>query len=141
MAKKTPQIQPQSEFDALSEVQHRAAHLISSGVSYRSVADRLGINPCTLSEWQKRPAFRAEINKLLKDAREATQRRLVIASQVALETLIGICTKEDASDRDKITAASQILNLVKPSAVEPQSADPEILKERDAVDLMIEKWL
>lgn len=140
MAKKVQQILSETESDLLNELQTRAAQMIATGISHKTTAERLSIHPTTISKWQRCPHFRAEINRLLKDARESTQRRLVIASQVALETLISVCTSSTASDRDKISAASQILSLVKPSPVEPASSDPETLKERDMLDDLIERW-
>lgn len=131
MAKKLRQTQPQSEFDALTECQHRAAGLIASGASYRTVSDRLGVNQCTLSDWNRKPEFRAKVNELLKDAQDAVSRRLVSAAAVALNTLLEIASNPDASNRDRISAASRILDLVQPVPTIPGPTTAEELEERE----------
>lgn len=105
--------------------------MIATGLSHKTTAERLGIHPTTISKWQRCPHFRAEINRLLSDARDSTARRLVYASSIALSTLIEICTKPDASDRDRISAATSILNLVSPKVAEPGPSDPEEIEKRD----------
>jgi transposase-like protein len=131
MAKKYQQTQPGDDLDVLSEVQNRAVELLASGVSYRSVCDRLGIDPSTLSRWQKLPTFRAAINKILHESRDAVSRRMVHASGVALQTLIEICLKTEASDRDRIAAANSILNLVAPQPMNPGPTDAAEIEKRD----------
>lgn len=131
MAKKLRQTQPQSEFDALTECQHRAAVLIASGASYRVVSDRLGVNQCTLSDWNRKPEFRAKVNELLKDAQDSVSRRLVSAASVALNALLEIASSPDASNRDRISAASRILDLVSPQPAKPGPASAEEIEQQE----------
>ena len=108
---------PTSEL--LSEAQARAAQLIATGRSGRSVAGELGIHPCTLSGWRQAPEFRALVNAILAEAQTAAQNKLVHAANIAIDVLCKIMTSPTASDRDKLSAAAQVLSIVAPSPTNP----------------------
>jgi hypothetical protein len=112
-----PNQTPTSEL--LSEAQARAAQLIATGRSGRSVASELGVHPSTLSGWRQSPEFRAAVNAILAEAQTAAQNKLVHAANIALDTILKILTSPTASDRDKLTAAAQVLSIVAPTPANP----------------------
>jgi hypothetical protein len=108
---------PTSEL--LSEAQARAAQLIASGRSGRSVASELGVHYSTVSGWRQSPEFRAMVNSILAEAQTATRNKLIHAANIALDTILKILTSPTASDRDKLTAAAQVLSIVAPTPATP----------------------
>jgi cytochrome P450 len=105
--------------ELLSEAQARAAQLIASGRSGRSVAGELGVHPSTLSGWRQAPEFRAAVNSILDEAKTATRNKLIHAGSLALDVLCKIMSSPTASDRDKLAAAAQVLNIVAPTPANP----------------------
>jgi len=103
----------------LSEAQARAAQLIATVRSGRSVASELGVHPSTLSGWRQAPQFRAQVNAILDEAKTATRNKLIHAGSLALDTLIKIMSSPTASDRDKLSAAGMVLNIVSPTPAQP----------------------
>jgi hypothetical protein len=106
-------------FDLLSEVQNRAALQIAMGRTGRSVAAELGVNEATLSGWRQSPEFRARVNEILKDAQSAIRNKLSHAGNIAIDVLIKVMSSPTSSDRDKLTAAQAVLNIVAPSPATP----------------------
>ena len=122
-------------FDSvLPEVQARAALLIAQGKTGRSTAAELGIHESTLSEWRQTPEFRASVNAVLADAQAAVRNRLTNAAGIALDVLIRVMTSETASDKDKLTAAAQVMSLINPSQARPGPTTPAAVIEADAAD-------
>jgi hypothetical protein len=60
-----PQNEPTVPRYPLNPRQLRAARLLVAGQTARAVAATLGVDPHTVSEWKKRPDFRAEVARLL----------------------------------------------------------------------------
>lgn len=116
----------------LSEAQSRAAQLIATGRSGRSVAGELGVHPSTLSGWRQAPEFRALVNEILSEAKTATRNKLIHAGSLALDTLIKILTSPTASDRDKLSAAAQVLNIVSPTPASPGPVTGKAIIEAEA---------
>jgi hypothetical protein len=83
------------------------------------VAGELGVHPSTLSGWRQAPEFRAAVNSILDEAKTATRNKLIHAGSLALDTLIKILTSPTSSDRDKLTAAGMVLNIVSPTPASP----------------------
>jgi hypothetical protein len=125
--------------DLLSEAQARAAQLIATGRSGRSVATELGVHPSTLSGWRQAPEFRALVNSILAEARTAAQNKLVHAANIALDTLIKILTSPTSSDRDKLTAAQAVLNIVAPSPATPGPTTGRAIIEAEAQQAQAEQ--
>jgi len=125
--------------DLLSEAQARAAQLIATGRSGRSVAAELGIHPSTLSGWRQCPEFRALVNAILAEAQTAAQNKLIHAANVALDTLIKIMTSATATDRDKVSAAAQVLSIVAPSPATPGPTTGRAILEAEAQQAQAEQ--
>ena len=128
---------PTSEL--LSEAQSRAAQLIATGRSGRSVASELGIHPSTLSGWRQSPEFRALVNAILDEAKTATRNKLIHAGSLALDTLIKILTSPTSSDRDKLTAAAQVLSIVSPTPAQPGPTTGREILEAEAQQAQAEQ--
>ena len=129
------QSQGSRNFDSvLPEVQARAALLIAQGKSGRSTAAELGIHESTLSEWRQTPEFRASVNSLLADAQAAVRNRLTNAAGIAIDVLISVMTSENATDKDKLTAAAQVIALTHPNQASPGPTTPAAVIEADAAD-------
>ena len=121
---------PTSEL--LSEAQARAAQLIATGRSGRSVASELGVHPSTLSGWRQAPEFRALVNEILAEARTAASNKLLHAANIALDVLIKVMSSPTSSDRDKLTAAAQVLNIVSPTPASPGPVTGKAIIEAEA---------
>jgi len=120
--------------ELLSEAQSRAALLLATGATGRSVATQLGVHPSTLSQWRQTPEFRAKVNEILADAQAAISHRLTNAAGIALDVLIRVMTSETASDRDKLAACAQVLGLTNPSQPSPGPTTPAAVAEADAAN-------
>ena len=121
---------PTSEL--LSEAQSRAAQLIATGRSGRSVASELGVHPSTLSGWRQAPEFRALVNEILAEARTAASNKLLHAANMALDTILRIMTSPTSSDRDKLSAAGMVLNIVSPTPASPGPVTGREILEAEA---------
>ena len=121
---------PTSEL--LSEAQARAAQLIATGRSGRSVASELGVHPSTLSGWRQAPEFRALVNEILAEARTAASNKLLHAANIALDVLIKVMSSPTSSDRDKLTAAAQVRNIVSPTPASPGPVTGKAIIEAEA---------
>ena len=121
---------PTSEL--LSEAQARAAQLIATGRSGRSVASELGVHPSPLSGWRQAPEFRALVNEILAEARTAASNKLLHAANIALDVLIKVMSSPTSSDRDKLTAAAQVLNIVSPTPASPGPVTGKAIIEAEA---------
>jgi hypothetical protein len=128
---------PTSEL--LSEAQARAAQLIATGRSGRSVAGELGVHPSTLSGWRQAPEFRAAVNSILDEAQTATRNKLIHAGNIAIDVLIKIMSSPTSSDRDKLTAAAQVLSIVAPSPATPGPTTGKAILEAEAQQAQAEQ--
>ena len=128
---------PTSEL--LSEAQARAAQLIASGRSGRSVAGELGVHPSTLSGWRQSPEFRALVNAILAEAQTATRNKLIHAGNIAIDVLIKVMSSPTSSDREKLTAAGQVLNIVAPSPASPGPTTGRAILEAEAQQAQAEQ--
>jgi hypothetical protein len=118
--------------DLLSEAQARAAQLIATGRSGRSVASELGVHPSTLSGWRQSPEFRAAVNSILGEAKIATANKLIHSGNIALDAIIKILTSNTSSDRDKLSAAGLVLSIVAPSPAQPGPTTGKEIVEMEA---------
>lgn len=129
MAKQTKESQ---NFDLLSEVQNRAALQIAMGRTGRAVAAELGVNEATLSGWRQSAQFRARVNEILIDAQSAVRHKLTHAANIALDTLVKIMSSPTSSDRDKLSAAGMVLNIVAPTPTNPGPTTGKAILEAEA---------
>ena len=70
------QNEPRTITTHLTPRQRHAATLLVGGHTVKSVAAHLGVNPHTVSEWKKRPAFQHELQRLLELVRSSNARVL-----------------------------------------------------------------
>ena len=79
----------------------KAAELIVAGELKKVVAEKVGVSPQTISEWQKQPTFQAYLNQLklaaLEGARDQMQ-RLAKKAVLTIEDLMG--QEEPPSTKD-----------------------------------------
>lgn len=105
-------------------VVYRAAELAMRGMSYRAIAEELG----TSHETVRQQLNTAEGQRVLREAREEylarTGRMMASLGMVALQTLGQAMVNPDASLREKITAASKILDLQHRHAVVIEGIGP-----------------
>jgi len=94
----------------LAPNQAKAAELIAAGERKMVVAEKLGVSPQTISEWQSKPAFKAYLNQLrlaaLEEARE--QMRRLAAEAVAT---IGELMEQTDQPAIRLRAAQTVFDL------------------------------
>ena len=96
----------------------KAAELIVAGELKKVVAEKVGVSPQTISEWQSQPAFQAYLNQLrwaaLKRARDQMQ-RLAEKATGTIEDLLG----QDNPPSARLRAAQLVLEII--GMKDPQS--------------------
>lgn len=110
-------LNPEAEFDGRDEPAERtvtlykAAELAMRGLSYRAIASELNVNHDTI----RRALNSAEGQRMLREAREEhlsrTGRMMSSLGMVALQTLGQALASEETVWKEKIAAASKILDL------------------------------
>ena len=101
----------------LNESQLLAAAMLATGTKAVVVAEELKVTEETISRWRKLPAFRVAINQLHAEAMEAISGKLRNMGAIALETFEELLTDPDTPARERLLAASKILELVGRSAL------------------------
>ena len=96
----------------------KAAELIVAGELKKVVAEKVGVSPQTISEWQSQPAFQAYLNQLtwaaLERARDQMQ-RLAEKATGTIEDLLG----QDNPPSTRLRAAQLVLEII--GMQDPQS--------------------
>lgn len=123
-------LNPDGKFDGPDDAAERsvtlsrAVELAMRGLSYRAIADELSVNHDTIRRTLNSP----EGQRLLREARDEfvtrTGRIMSSLGMVALQTLGQALTSDDVSLRDKMTAASKILDLQHRHAVTIEGIGP-----------------
>jgi hypothetical protein len=71
----------------LTNQQQKGAELAAAGWSGVHIAEELGVRPETVSRWRKLPAWQAEVDRILFQARAELGGRIIELSQVALDEI------------------------------------------------------
>jgi hypothetical protein len=139
-------LEPDAKFDGPDDQAERAVGLAQAvdlamrGFSYRSIADELNVHHDTV----KRMLNSAEGQRLLRETREEyldrTGRTMASLGIIALQTLGQILMSDQTQIRDKISAASKILDLQHRHAVTIEGIQPgqTVTITQDSDDL---EWL
>ena len=93
----------------ITQKQRAALQALMRFTSRKEAADAAGIAERTLREYLRDPVFIAELNRLYDDWMEECTRELQQAVKLAIHTLKGSLTDEEASVPAKIAAAKTIL--------------------------------
>ncbi len=118
----------------LNETQQIAIQLLASGKSCTAVAKELDVSKETVSRWKQLPEFRAGINILVEEAREAIRSKMIKLASNALEVIESdLQAQDDPARRSK--AAYRILQLIGNDALalpqEPLMTDSERIYQND----------
>lgn len=115
----------------LQPLQMQAIGMLSMGEKQVVVVERVGIGSATLNRWMKSPAFVAELDKRISEAREDSIRELKTFHLKAVATIDKALTDPDTPINVAVNVAFKILELTAPEiAAEettPRTLDPEKL--------------
>lgn len=116
--------------------------LAKRGYSVDSIAKRVGLHPCTVSEITHRPDFIAKREKFDEDAIEAAKELFVQNAKKAAQKITKILKKGTADQRLQFDAAKEILYQVglKPTEV-IETRQREYTAEELASALLVSKEL
>ena len=109
----------------LSQKQKAALQALMQFTSRKDAAKAAGIAERTLREYLRDDAFIAELNRLYDDWMDECTRELQQAVKLAIQTLKGSLTDEEASVPAKIAAAKAILETA-PKYLEENNILPRI---------------
>jgi len=102
----------------------QVVELAMRGMSYRAIADELRVPPETIKRMLNSP----EGQRLLREARDEylgrTGRMMSSLGMVALQTLGQVLVSEQSATRDRIAAASKILDLQHRHAITIEGIQP-----------------
>jgi len=100
----------QVRFTDEPETQALAIRLLEAGYTVRSVSRRLNLRPSTVWAWSTGPEGQAAIQTGQSRRRSVLGEGLEEAAETALTTLVDVSTDLSASPRDRVKAASEILD-------------------------------
>lgn len=109
----------------ITQKQKAALQALMQFTSRKEAASAAGIAERTLREYLRDPAFIAELNRLYDDWMDECTRELQQAVKLAIQTLKGSLTDEEASVPAKIAAAKAILETA-PKYLEVNNILPRI---------------
>ena len=109
----------------ITQKQKAALQALMQFTSRKEAATAAGIAERTLREYLRDPAFIAELNRLYDDWMDECTRELQQAVKLAIQTLKGSLTDEEASVPAKIAAAKAILETA-PKYLEVNNILPRI---------------
>ena len=109
----------------ITQKQKAALQALMQFTSRKEAASAAGIAERTLREYLRDPAFIAELNRLYDDWMDECTRELQQAVNLAIQTLKGSLTDEEASVPAKIAAAKAILETA-PKYLEVNNILPRI---------------
>lgn len=109
----------------ITQKQKAALQALMQFTSRKEAAKVAGITERTLREYMRDPAFTAELNRLYGDWFDECTRELQLAVKLAIQTLKGSLTDEEASVPAKIAAAKAILETA-PKYLEVNNILPRI---------------
>ena len=96
----------------LSPTQIRAAGLLIRGWTGVKTARELGVRPETVSRWQSRPEFRAEMRRALELAQAGdTRKRVEALTGPALDVLASVLASQRAGVELRVQAAAALLGF------------------------------
>lgn len=95
----------------LSPLQHRAAHMLALGWSYRRIATKLAVSKTTIVNWRKSPEFLVQIGTLSSEITHRVQAKNLRAAAKAVRTIHRICFDENQKASDRLAAATKIVDL------------------------------
>jgi hypothetical protein len=98
--------------EELTRRQQLAIVELLKGQKLDDVAKAVKINPSTLDVWLRLPAFRAELNAALDRAFEDAFNQVTTHVQKAFETCLDVLEDPDSANRDRLKAASLIIDNV-----------------------------
>jgi hypothetical protein len=130
--------EPQPE---LSKAQRQATLLVAAGQGNKQIGEAVGASEFTVSRWRQEPHFRAEVNGLLADARQAAVDRLHAMVASALEAMAAILADAKTPPRDRLACASKVLELCSLSGGVIGPTDPELVERQRAHDVMMAELL
>jgi len=93
----------------LSTAQRKALGALLSGADQDTTAAAAGVTERTIRRWQNEPLFAAALRAGQDQAIDAAVTSLTAAMRTAVQTLSGVMTDPDASNRVRVSAANAVL--------------------------------
>jgi hypothetical protein len=125
-------VKSNSQDKDLTELQLRAARLMSMGVSHKDIAQQIGIDRTTIYRWRQLPAFSAELVNLAEAAKAGGRDRVVRdvseINDIILSTLIDVA-ENDASGSARVSAARVLVEMVERAEERADQASRDIMKD------------
>ena len=100
----------QVRFQDEPETRATAARLLEAGYTVHTVAARLDIRPSTVWSWSREPEVQSAIQAGKERRKAILGQKFEGAADVALEALIEVAGDAGVAPRDRVTAASQLLD-------------------------------
>lgn len=95
----------------LTETQINAAQDLARGLTKREVAEKYGVNECTIYRWLKKDEFTKEMKNLKEMFIEESKSQLIKSVPDVIGELIRIATKS-TRDSNRLGAIKEILEIV-----------------------------
>ena len=114
----------------LTAQQNQALTLLITGRSIPEIAQELGLHRSTVWRWSREPAFEAEFNASVAEARSEQVRSYLSMQEKALETLTNCL--ESRNDMVRLRASLIVLDRVDKIKYGPVDAD-EIVRRRTPI--------
>jgi len=117
----------------LTEVQLKAASLLAMGLTTVGAAHECGTSRSTLHLWRKNPAFAAQLDTLLAEAKDAVQETIsndiVQIKDVVLGVLLDVA-KNDRSGSARVAAARTLGEYVERHEERAKHADDDLMADK-----------
>lgn len=104
---------------------YRAICLMVAGYDRNEIAEKLGVNPASLTRWFKEPAFKKGVQVALGMTYRAAIAELASHAQVAARKLVEMIEDEITSDVVKLKAIELLFNFLSSTqkSVEPDTSN------------------
>jgi uncharacterized protein YerC len=136
-----PRTAKKAQDSALSADQLRAALMLANGESQVAIAEKIGVNPCTISRWSRHNNdFRAKVNEFLLDIENSMKNRLRALSFDALATVEEIMHNPSHRAEDRLKAAKIILDRLEPKPEQIGPVTAQEIERADQREALISEW-
>ncbi len=95
--------------DELNISQYRALCGLASGMTISEAAQIAGVSASSIDKWKRQPEFQKQLRESINRVFEASQARLVLGAQEAVDELRQIINDSDVSAKTRLSAINILL--------------------------------